>query len=66
MYISRGHRLEFRSYDVLRSLDIVFILANSKDPDEMPQNVAFHLCLHCLPKNMSIGDIKYTNVQVKR
>ena len=23
-------------------------LANSEDPDEMPQNVAFHLGLHCL------------------
>ena len=29
-----------------------FILANSKDPDEMPHNVAFHLGLHCLPKYM--------------
>ena len=23
-------------------------LANSADPDEMPHNVAFHQCLHCL------------------
>ena len=23
-------------------------LANSVDPDEMPQNVVFHLGLHCL------------------
>ena len=24
--------------------------ASSEDPDEMPQNVAFHLGLHCLPR----------------
>ena len=24
--------------------------ANSEDPDEMPQNVAFHLGLHSLPR----------------
>ena len=23
-------------------------LAKSEDPDEMPHNVAFHQCLHCL------------------
>ena len=32
------------------SLKIFFIIANSADPDEMPPSVAFHLCLHCLPK----------------
>ena len=31
-------------------LKIVFILANSADPDEMPLNVAFHLNLHFLSK----------------
>ena len=29
---------------------IVFILANSRDPDEMPPKTAFHLDLICLPK----------------
>ena len=29
---------------------IVFVSANSVDPDEMPHHVAFHLGLHCLPK----------------
>ena len=24
--------------------------ANSEDPDEMPQNVAFHHGIHCLPR----------------
>ena len=31
-------------------LKIVFILANSTDPDEMLLYAAFHLCLFCLPK----------------
>ena len=31
------------------SLKIVFILANSADPDEMPNYGAFHLSLYCLP-----------------
>ena len=35
LYISRGHRLDFPVLDVLQSLKIVFILANSADPDEM-------------------------------
>ena len=34
---------------VFLSLKIVFVSANSEDPDEMPHNVAFHLGLHCLP-----------------
>ena len=33
------------------TLMLVFVLANSVDPDEMPQDVAFHLGLHCVPKN---------------
>ena len=35
---------------VFLSLKIVFGLANSVDPDEMPHNVAFHPDLHCLQK----------------
>ena len=30
-------------------------LANSEDQDEMPQNVAFHLGLHCLSKYSLTG-----------
>ena len=33
-------------------LKIVFFLANSADPDEMPPYAAFHRSLHCLPKYM--------------
>ena len=34
---------------------VVFILANSADPDEMQLHVAFHLGLHCLAENLFIG-----------
>ena len=40
----------FQKYIVFLSLKISFVLANSADPDEMPQCAAFHLGLHCLPK----------------
>ena len=36
---------------VFLSLKVVFVLANSVDSDEMPHSAAFHLGLHCLPKN---------------
>ena len=42
--------LDFPNRVVIQSLKIVFILANSVDPDEMPYSVAFHLGLHCLAK----------------
>ena len=29
---------------------LIFVFANSVEPDEMPHYVAFHLGLHCLPK----------------
>ena len=39
-------------YTVFPSLKIVLVIvANSVDPDEMPQYAAFYLGLHCLPKN---------------
>ena len=37
------------------SLKIVFILANSVDPDEMLPYGAFHLGLHCCPKYLFTG-----------
>ena len=49
LYIPRVHRLEFPNKRFL-SLMIVFVLANSVDPDEMLHYAAFHLGLHCLPK----------------
>ena len=35
-------------------LKIVFILANSTDPDEMPPYVAFHLDLHCFRQSTGL------------
>ena len=35
-----------------------FSLPKSADPDEMPQNVAFHLGLHCLP-NYTFMNFQY-------
>ena len=41
-------------YDVYMSLKIVFILANSADPDEMLHYAALHLDIHCLTKYLFI------------
>ena len=43
MYILRGHRLYFPNKVVFLSLKIVFVVANSVDPDDMLHNVALHL-----------------------
>ena len=48
--ISRGYRLEFPNKTVFLSMKIVYIYANSADPDEMPNYAGFHLGLHCLTK----------------
>ena len=46
----KGSQVDFLKYSVYLSLEIVFILANSAEPDEMQHHAAFHLGLHCLPK----------------
>ena len=43
-----GYRLLFQNKIVFLSLKIVFVLANSVAPDEMPHSKAFHLGPHCL------------------
>ena len=53
--ILRSHRLYFPQNIMFYSLKIVFALANSAGPDEVPHNAAFHLGLHCLPKYIFIG-----------
>ena len=50
MYISRGVRLNIFFKFVIFCLKIIFTLTNSAEPDEMPHDAAFHLCLHCLQK----------------
>ena len=51
----KGSQVEFPNNYVLQSLMIVFMIANSAGPDEMPHFVAFHLGLHCLPKVLPLG-----------
>ena len=46
----KGLSVKISKNDAFLSLKIVFILANSADPDEMPHKAAFHLGLHCLLK----------------
>ena len=50
---------KFLNFEKNISLKIVFILANSEDPDEMQHSAAFHLGLQCLPKN-PFGGFQYT------
>ena len=50
MYIKGQQVIVFKINFLFLFLKIVFIMANCVDPDEMPHDAAFHLCLHCLPK----------------
>ena len=52
VYIKESYRVDFNFQKniVFLFLKIIF-QADSVDPDEMPQYVAFHLGHHCLPKN---------------
>ena len=53
---------KYLNYDVLVSLKIVFISANSVDPDERLHNAAFHLGLHCLPNTcLQVSSMKRVN-----
>ena len=47
----RGYSSEFPNYYVLKIPKIGLTSAKSVDPDEMQHYAAFHLGLHCLPKN---------------
>ena len=53
----KGDRWKF---NIFPSLNVVFILVNSADPDEVPPYAAFHLGLHCLPKYL------FTDMQNKK
>ena len=51
MYNSRGHSLKLQ----FSSLNIIFVLANSVDPDEMPHYyAAFNLGILCLQLKLPI------------
>ena len=38
-------------YKCISLVEYCFVIAESVDPGEMPHYAAFHLGLHCLPKN---------------
>ena len=48
MFMIRGHRLQCPNNIEFDPLNVVFVLANSADPDKMLHLVAFHLDLYCL------------------
>ena len=48
MFIIRGHRLQCPNNIEFDYLNVVFVLANSADPDETPHLVAFCLGHYCL------------------
>ena len=49
VFIERLHAIFPKNIKFL-SLKIIFVLANSADPDKMPHYAAFHQGLHSLPK----------------
>ena len=53
--ILRGHRYKFLNFNKFLSLKVVFIIANSADPDEMLLYMAFYMGLHWLSKYLSTG-----------
>ena len=46
----QGSQIRIAKVRCLKSLKIVFILANRVDPAEILHSALFHLWLHCLPK----------------
>ena len=51
---SQTHQLKLQNRTAFRSLKIVYIEANSIDPDEMPHKAAFCLVLHCINQSMHL------------
>ena len=49
MYI-KGSYVAYLNFNVVLSLKVILIVANSAVPDEMQHYAAFHLGLHCMPK----------------
>ena len=54
----KAYRSKCLNYDVFLSLKIVFILANSVDPDEMLPYGSFHLGLHCQSTCLTVSRMK--------
>ena len=55
----------FQKKNVLISLKIDFLLANSTNPDVMLHNTAFYLGLHCLPPECLFRGFLSPNTRVK-
>ena len=43
---------------------IMGTMANSEDPDERPNNAAFHQGLHCLPRQIDLQRKKYNQNEI--
>ena len=50
MYISRYHRLYLPINEIILSMVIVFVFANSVDPDEMTHFAVLRMGIHCFPE----------------
>ena len=55
----KGSLMNIQNKYVIRSLNIVFIITNSADPDEIQHYAAFHLGIHCLSNYLFRG-FQYT------
>ena len=55
----KGSHVYYFNYNAFQSLNVVFILVNSADPDEMQHYASFHLGLRYLPK-YQFGCFQYT------
>ena len=51
-----------KNYCIL-SLEIIFVLANSVDPNETPHSASLHLGVHCLSKHLFMG-IQYKQLNI--
>ena len=56
----------YNMLNVIMSLKIAFISANSADSDQMLPNAAFHQGLHCLPKYIPVNRYVSRMERVKR
>ena len=65
LYTSRGHRLFFPNKIAFlkKILKIVFVLANSLDPDEMPRFCGY-LDLHCQSTHLGVTSIQRIIIKV--
>ena len=61
----RGHRSAVPNYDYFCPCGLFFILISSVDPDEMPNDAAFYLGIHCLSKYPFSSSIQRVFMYIK-